>query len=208
MDSVAARRDREHADAEMASDAYKISGMKDVLLVLDVGAYHGSFTRQVNTLFPRALVHAFEPNPDSYERLVKTASGKFYPVAVGVAGIVEFRMGVVPSCSSVAGGKKPQRGELKTIKVNSINLSEFIANKCKDRFIDILKIDCEGCEATILESLSEGQLRGIFYITGEWHGQEQIDRVVAALSKTHKTEVVTSRKKGHRGGYFHAKLDI
>lgn len=207
MDSVAARRDREHADAEMAMDAYKIKGMADVRLVLDVGAYHGSFTRLVNSLYPTALVHAFEPNPDSYARLTKTASGKFYPVAVGISGVVTFRMGLVPSCSAVDGAKKPQRGELRKIAVKSVNLSEFIANKCKDRVIDILKIDCEGCEAVILESLSLGQLRGIYYITGEWHGQDQIDRVVAALSQTHTVEVITSRKKGHRGGYFHAKLD-
>lgn len=210
-ETKAAQRDRENADREIASGAYRFEGMTDVQVVIDIGAYHGSFVRGILSLYPDASIHAFEPNPHSFRRLKQTvpAGHELHNKAVaGTAESILFEVGVVPSCSALVGRKPPQRGASETITVDAVVLPEYILS-IGNPVIDILKIDCEGSEAEILESFlksTHNHLRNIRYITAEWHGQDQLKRCEAALSNTHRFEYELLRKKGNRGGYFFAHL--
>jgi hypothetical protein len=52
--------------------------------------------------------------------------------------------------------------------------------------VDLLKLDCEGAECMILESLAEnGRLTQVGWIRGEWHGRRNKQRLAKALAETH-----------------------
>lgn len=204
IDTTAMQRDRKRADREVKADAYRISGMADVRTVVDIGAYHGSFSRFAKRLYPLAAVHAFEPSPDSFERLCGTTSGvSTYNYAVADApGRVSLQLSQVPSCNAL--GPRPQRPTGQSVLVEAVALPGWMLQYAITR-IDILKLDCEGQEAAICESLAKaGRLPQIRYITGEWHGHEQIERVGYALAETHDFEW-HGIKPGRGYFYAHAK---
>lgn len=52
--------------------------------------------------------------------------------------------------------------------------------------IDLLKLDCEGAEYTIVEALSaKGRMSQIGWIRGEWHGRRHKQRLAQALAASH-----------------------
>lgn len=73
--------------------------------VVDIGASVGDFSATALSLFPDAVVHAFEPLADSYAQLAQRFAGnprvKSYPVALGAASGARplFRNAFAPSSS-------------------------------------------------------------------------------------------------------------
>ena len=70
----------------------------------------------------------------------------------------------------------------------SIEVANFYAPRVEPlkEGVDLLKLDCEGSEAGILESLAEAELLGgVTFIRGEYHTGDYARRVVAALAATH-----------------------
>jgi hypothetical protein len=52
--------------------------------------------------------------------------------------------------------------------------------------VHLLKLDCEGAEYSILESLAKSdQLQQVGWIRGEWHGRRHKQRLANALDATH-----------------------
>ena len=74
------------------------------------------------------------------------------------------------------------------VRVPAITTEELwqrLVEFCVDD-VHLLKLDCEGGEYTILESLAEnGRLPQVGWIRGEWHGRRHKARVADALAKTH-----------------------
>jgi FkbM family methyltransferase len=67
--------------------------------------------------------------------------------------------------------------------------------------VDLMKLDCEGAEYTILESLSEnGHLSQVGWIRGEWHGRRHKQRLAEALAETHVAHIDVN--KPHECGLF------
>jgi FkbM family methyltransferase len=63
--------------------------------------------------------------------------------------------------------------------------------------IDVLKMDCEGCEHSSLGSASESTLQRVRYIVGEYHGIQRFFRVMKErLFQTHKVSLIGDRKLG------------
>ncbi|MET0168053.1 MAG: hypothetical protein ABW318_24070, partial [Vicinamibacterales bacterium] len=57
------------APAAPVDDAFSVQReliRADEPLIFDVGAHHGSVARTYRRLFPGALIHCFEPFPDSF----------------------------------------------------------------------------------------------------------------------------------------------
>lgn len=199
-DTVSRIRDRRRADKEVSRDAYRIKGMESVQLVLDVGAYHGSFSRYAKTLYPYARVCAFEPAPDSFELLRRTTPNVecFNYAVAGVPGRATLNLSEVPSCNTL--DAKLNRPTGQRVAVECITLMGFLMQHHL-HYVDILKLDCEGQEANILEGMQRvGGLIHLRYITMEWHGDERAHRVEAALADTHSVEVKTI--KAERGYIF------
>jgi FkbM family methyltransferase len=63
--------------------------------------------------------------------------------------------------------------------------------------VDILKIDCEGCEHHVLGCASISLLSRLRFITGEYHDIERFYRVMRAkLFLTHKVNLIGTRQLG------------
>src|SRR5579863_9429922 len=58
-------------------DAYEVQRRivgKPAPLIFDVGASEGSVVSKYKTIYPSAVIHAFEPQPDSFQNLKATTS--------------------------------------------------------------------------------------------------------------------------------------
>jgi FkbM family methyltransferase len=115
-------------------------------LIVDIGANIGVFSKLCSALFPEADIYAYEPNPGALTWLRQNADGtriRVVPVAVGeTSGVVRLDT----SCDSAIGRIKND-GDL---LVGCIAASEV----AEGRDIDLLKIDSEGSEWSILRDPS------------------------------------------------------
>ncbi len=83
-------------------------------------------------------------------------------------------------------------------------LDRFIAERGIGE-IDLVKMDCEGCEHHVLGCVSLGVLSRMRYIVGEYHGIERFYRVMKGkLFRTHKVNLIGT---SDLGCFFAERLD-
>lgn len=134
--------------------------------MIDIGANIGMTTLDFTSRAPRLIVHAYEPNPTTREVLVRNIESNglvarvfIHPEALGrAAGELELRLG---EHSGVATG---YAGQGQALSVPMIGLDSAI-----DGPISLLKIDCEGAEADILEGASASTLALVEQVILEYH---------------------------------------
>lgn len=152
--------------------------LKENDVVIDVGAHVGKFAIPLVMEFPRINIYAFEPDPTNFECLEKN-----FQVNLSKNGKYNLYQGVVSDNASekiFSLGRFSTQGSLKTvgfsyedknarhIKVKSFTLEKLFKenniNHCA-----LLKMDCEGSEYLIFESLPKGFLKKINMIFIEVH---------------------------------------
>ncbi len=166
-----------YEDLEQSGERYLIEKVLPQLLptapltFLDVGANEGSFAHQLRARFPEARLMAFEPNPASYQRLVK-ASEKLGFRAIHAA------VGPVNGTASLY-DRPEQEGtahaslhrdvltdlhllrDVREYQVDVITLDTF-TQKNGIQKVDFLKIDTEGHELEVLRGgtrlITEGRV--------------------------------------------------
>lgn len=140
-------------------------------VVFDVGANEGNWLSQVLRLAPDARLHAFEPQPALAERIRVRAPGVFVTnAAVGERQdrltLYDYADHPGSSHASLLPGviDGVHRGLARTTEVPVIRLDDY----CKDRSIeaiDLLKIDVEGFELSVLRGaqrlLASGKVAAI-----------------------------------------------
>lgn len=151
-------------------------------LVIDIGFNYGLFSLESLKFNPRQII-AFEPNPT----LVNTFFN-YFPIsqievirkAVSKSdGKVEFFENVVPGMSSLYQEINNIESD-KSYEVDSLNLLNFLKIRNIEQ-VDYLKIDCEGSEYDIIESL-EDYLLSIKKIALEFHHQVDNEKVQKLIS--------------------------
>lgn len=113
---------------------------------------------------------------------------------------------VVPSDHELINqaGDLPGFQLLDTLATEPITLEEIIASTGFEE-IDLLKMDCEGCENSVLGCAPSETLRCIRFIVGEYHDIQRFYRVVRGhLYGTHKVNLVGDRRLG---AFFAERLD-
>lgn len=191
----------------LTNDEYELSAIHAgapgaVRSIVDVGAHIGSFTIRAKRLWPDATVVAIEPDPQSAAVFRRNTEGlsnvHLHEVAalgcgVSWAHLCEVgRDGKDGNCAASyvreALGSLPGaiiEGAGPTAVVRAAAISDVLADEGLEH-IDVLKLDCEGAEADILEDLKcTGWLGRTRWIRGEWHHWETIPRVEACLHETH-----------------------
>lgn len=131
----------------------------DNLTIFDVGANLGSYSKKVKKVLKNKNISffLFEPN-DSLNGSLKKATGKFTSTINNFAisdenGEAVLYLNKISSQSSLL-KKKDLIGDLeREVDVKTVRLDTYIKNKSITK-IDILKIDVEGLELKVLESLS------------------------------------------------------
>lgn len=148
-------------------------------VIVDIGANIGVFSSFCHLLFPDADIYAFEPNPTAIkwlEQNTKYTGIKVFPFAVAEQSGVAMLDAEVDSTI----GRLSKEGNL---PVKCIAASEV----AQGHQIDLLKMDCEGSEWSILKDTS--LLRRTQYFCLEYHLSD--DRTIQDIQ-----ELI--EKAGHR----------
>lgn len=151
----------------------------------DIGANVGKYTRALQDQYPRATIHAFEPNPVSYEKLRALAGNTVivHNCAVGDAEGELVLYDIQGESGSELATLYPEvirdlnhRGT-KPIPVSVVTL-DFFAAKREIQHVDLLKIDTEGHEFAVLKGaarlLSEKNVSCVHF---EFNSMNAVSRV-------------------------------
>lgn len=141
-------------------------------VVVDIGGHIGCFTLFAAHRARRGRIFAYEPEPSNFELLSENVSRnapdrvQAFNLAVdGREGEREMHFAV--SRSGTGGHSFFGPGE-KTFKVRCTSLPRILAEHRLDH-VDFLKLDCEGAEVEILESLSDEELCRVRQLAMEPH---------------------------------------
>jgi FkbM family methyltransferase len=161
-------------------------------IVIDVGANHGFFS--CYAAFEGAIVHAFEPQPETFELLEANVEANglsdrihTYAAAVGATeGPIELSI-----TNQLGGGMSSTNpGFVSRTGLNVVD-SVSVPSRSIDRVVDaipeerirLLKLDCEGAEFEILSALKPEHLERIDAIALEHHpGYPLPDLITQVLS--------------------------
>jgi FkbM family methyltransferase len=160
--------------------------VRDVGVVLDVGANVGAAAVFFSLAYPDATIHAFEPAGRPY-RLLHANTEARPNVRAHDFGLYSADMQVPlyqgaydSAMSSVAEGESTTAAS-ELIRLRSVR--DWLAeNSISD--IDVLKIDTEGCEVPLLEALRD-LLPGIRVIHLEYHSEDDRKAFDRLLGDTH-----------------------
>ena len=152
----------------------------DCRVVLDVGANIGQTVRVFKYVYPNAEIHAFEPDPENFERLSRSCSQlqrvSVYQLAMGrVAGFgTLYRSEKDTMHSLVCHDRLISRGE--GVRVPVTTLDEFCFQHNVSH-IDYLKIDTEGLDLDVVAGakriLEADVVRMIEVECGMYRGNER-----------------------------------
>lgn len=135
--------------------------------IVEAGAFNGSDTISMAKKWPNATIHAFEPVPEIYEKLI--ANTKEYPTIhtynialsnqAGSATFYVSEKPTKPGIASQAGSLLAPKERLKhspmqfpyTIEVPTISLDQW-AEKEGIKKIDFIWLDTQGAELAILKA--------------------------------------------------------
>lgn len=183
-------------------DSYRVSELPmPAPVVVDVGAHIGCFSHRIHQRNPLARIFAIECCPENIPALKKNVGGfaTVIQAAMTYEKDVALLNAVYPNCATTGGSivapresverqmaerrisESPQGqrfgeywGDLRGL--STLSLEELIETHGLDR-IDVLKLDCEGSEFSILRNTVS--LNRIGMIIGEYHGAEQFQKLVA-----------------------------
>lgn len=133
-------------------------------VVLDCGSNRGAFAKALAEGFG-ARVFGFEPDPRLFPCLPEVEGVSFFDLAVSSqAREMVLNLGV-SSCSSA---RFQEGAAQEAAVVGGVSLDGFCAEQSIVR-IDLLKLDIEGAEIDVLESLPDGFLETVGQVTVEFH---------------------------------------
>lgn len=188
------RKDNVHQDLTIIddvfyNDCYKTNiiqkKVSEAKVVVDVGAHIGSFAKLIHEKNPSARIFCVEACPENIEALQSNV-GHFATVIHAACSYesepIALCNAVRPNCESTGGSRVVKQHELMEVangqywpdtrplpKVTLEALSEYYGFET----IDILKLDCEESEYSILGNCDLSRLG---FILGEYHGQDRWDR--------------------------------
>ncbi len=207
---------------------------KDIEAVVDIGANIGDITLLIREYFPSTKIVAFEPVTEYFEvireRTKAIAGITVYNQAVTAQhryfddfgkkrrrrpaklAVLKARPEAGPGWvggSMVVPEADERNGSAECYSkiadpVTPITLEEVMKREGFDE-IDVLKIDCEGCEHSVLGSAKRNILRRVRFITGEYHDLDRFREVMQRkLFLTHKLNLIGERDLGC---FFAERLD-
>jgi FkbM family methyltransferase len=160
------------------SDVYGLEALpRPPKSIIDVGAHAGLFGIAGRLYFPRAVIHAYEPNPvlwPSLDHQSKIGRFSVFHEAVGLSrgkAVLESHGDTVfTRCVQSPSGE---------VRVAAI--SEAIRRIANNGIVDLLKLDCEGAEWDILR---DGEaMQRVANLTMEYHlsGRNSVEDLLAAI---------------------------
>lgn len=121
---------------------------KNIKKVIDIGANVGYFSYVIHDLYPKAIIHAFEPIPLIFECLKKNA--KFFGQIYINNGAISNTNGKLRMTYYEKNSAESHIDPKGNIQVKTETLDKYISAH-NIKAIDILKIDTEGFEDAVLD---------------------------------------------------------
>ena len=141
-------------------------------LIIDCGSNIGVSVLFFKMLYPNSVIHAFEPNPRSFELLKHNVEvNRLENITLNNFALSDKEGEVLLFNSDSTFGSlmtsiDPLRGGQKSISVRSTKLSSYINNLN----VDLIKIDVEGAEGKIVQDLkSSGAIDRVAMYIIEYH---------------------------------------
>ena len=180
--------------------------LSEAPVVIDIGANVGFFGLYILSKYPKAKVLGFEPMPFNYEQLQKYQ--KSYPEFDWInynKAVADHADGLTLYSSTLDGfstmaGLFASDGRGKPIQVETLTL-EKVMNDAKIEAIDLLKLDCEGSEYSILYSLTDDILSKIKFMSIETHKGNTSEETHDAMLKYLKEKDWNYSEERHGDGY-------
>jgi FkbM family methyltransferase len=135
--------------------------------IFDVGAHQGQTTQQFTSDFPVETVYAFEPAPDNYRALQRTAEPNCVVTEQCALSSKEGSMELNLSNHSTAHSLEAPGERRSSLSVVVTTIDRYCTDE-RIPHIDLLKIDTEGHDLEVLKG-AESMLRGerISYVLAE-----------------------------------------
>jgi FkbM family methyltransferase len=155
-------------------------------IVIDLGAHRGEFSKQIKSRFGCRCI-AVEANPKLIDFVRAVDGVEAYACAIAASdGEVTLHFSKNLEASSIKPHPLDANGQSVTIPSRSLRslLSEAGVTR-----VHLLKVDIEGAEVSLLDSLTDKELARIDQITLEWHdfcgsvSSDDIRRLVARLDQ-------------------------
>lgn len=171
------------------NDCYKLgiipSVVQNAKVVVDIGAHIGTFATLVHRMNPAARIICVEACPENLEALNANV-GHFAAVVHAACSYEPEELALCNSvranCTSTGGSMVVPATELSSLAqgeywpdarpLAKVNLEE-LGQQFGFNMIDLLKLDCEGSEFSILGGCDLSRVR---FVVGEYHGQARWDR--------------------------------
>ena len=182
-------------------------------VILDIGANIGAFTRWAVKRWPGCTVHAYEPQPDNYKLLEQTVSNldvincvHTYPKAVTDKNGTGKLFNHAFNCGEFSFFR--QGGDAESREPKDIVEVETIAGMDLPK-ADILKLDCEGSEGSILASLyAANRLMDFSAIMLEYHNEQDGINIRNGLEFNGFTVTGEDAMAQHRGELQFVRNDL
>jgi FkbM family methyltransferase len=167
-------------------DVQILLGATTTPICFDVGAHRGETIKSMLEYFPKAIVHAFEPDPDNFAALQKAVANfpqtRLHRLALGdrqqettlIKTHFSMSNSLLPADAGLQSSAHKKIGE---VAISVTTLDQFCAEQ-KIETIDLLKTDCQGFDLRVLKGaakmLSERRIRVIqceSLFVAEYEGQ-------------------------------------
>lgn len=175
----------------------RFADLKEINSVLDIGANVGQWAFTLKSFYPKIAVYSFEPNKNIFN-ILKTNSVNFddwkiYPYAISLK-TGKRNLYYSPEASAEGSfyeGNVYQnytRKHISKISVNTVKLDKKTLAKLKiPKTIDLLKIDVEGAEFEVLQSISEIKFRYLYVeVSVNRKGDGDLRKIMDFLNKNYR----------------------
>ncbi len=145
----------EGANEGLPIDIFLRQHHKDLKTIIDVGAFQGEISLYFASKYPNAKIYAIEASPENFKLLKKNIGQQFF----STKNIFPFNTALSSvngtTMVSIGGGSENTIVDVKDgTKTPCITLDKFIQDNSIDK-IDLLKIDIEGAEPMLFESIKK-----------------------------------------------------
>jgi FkbM family methyltransferase len=137
--------------------------------IIDVGAHIGLFSLFVSQFCKKGKIFSFEPIKENFELLKENIKiNEIKNISIFNEAVSDISSKITLYQNEDEAGHSKFIKTSNSVQVNAISIKEFFDNENIEN-CNLLKLDCEGSEYEIIESLPENYLKKVDKIIIEYH---------------------------------------